>query len=193
MTNLVDPPDKLAWPITVMTIVVLLRRELRDVFSRLSHLKYGELEATFEKGLQEAEARAKAAALPMAGSQPAPASREAELVAEERLSRLTEISPRAAISEAWIGVEEALRAVASILDLDGRDRMSHRRIVQELRRLGRLNDDVLATYDRLRRLRNEAVHAPDFALSSKETNRYVELATGLAAYLPFQNRDQDRK
>jgi hypothetical protein len=42
-----------------------------------------------------------------------------------------------------------------------------------------LSDDAVDVFDRLRRLRNEAVHAPEFAFEYLDVEPYIELALRL--------------
>ena len=52
-------------------------------------------------------------------------------------------------------------------------------LVRELIRQGIFSDEALPVFNRLRQLRNEAVHAPDFAVEQPEVERYVDLALRL--------------
>ena len=176
----------IAWPLTVFTLAILFRREVRAVLARLSRLKYKELEATFDEGLREVEKLAHAATIP-----PPERVKQIESLTpgtEERLTRLVEISPRAAITEAWIEVESAISFAAERLDISNKDHISQPKLVQMLHEKGIMNNEVVTTYNRLRSLRNEAAHTQDFALSITETERYVDLAKGLAAFIRFKSQ-----
>ena len=45
----------LAWPLALVVIVLILRRQLVDILRRLKRLKYGEAEAEFGEKLEEVE------------------------------------------------------------------------------------------------------------------------------------------
>ena len=48
----------IAWPAAVVWVAMLFKNEIRSVLRRISQLKYKDLEASFDKGLGEAEAKA---------------------------------------------------------------------------------------------------------------------------------------
>jgi hypothetical protein len=176
----------IAWPFTIFALAILFRHEVRAVLGRLSRLKYKELEATFDESLREVERIASAVTIP-----PLERVRQSEKLtpgAEERLDRLVEISPRAAITEAWIEVESAISFAAERLGISSGGAVSQAKIVQMLHEKRIMNDEVVTTYNRLRSLRNEAIHAQDFALPITETERYVDLAKGLAAFIHFKGQ-----
>jgi hypothetical protein len=186
MESIVGLIHAVAWPLTVFALAILFRREVRAVLGRLSRLKYKQLEATFDESLREVEKIAHAVMLP-----PTERVRQTETLtpgAEERLDRLVEISPRAAITEAWLEVESAISFAGDKLGISNAGALSQANLVQMLHEKGIMNVGVLITYNRLRSLRNEAAHAQDFALSIKETERYVDLAKGLAAFIRFKSQ-----
>ncbi len=186
MESIVGLIHAIVWPLTVFALAILFRREVRAVLARLSRLKYKELEATFDESLREVERIAPAVTLP-------PSEREMQIEsltpgAEERLTRLVEISPRAAITEAWIEVESAILFVAEQLDISNKDGIPQTRLVQMLHEKRIMDTEIVTTYNRLRLLRNEAVHSQDFPLSIAEAERYVNLAKGLAAFVRFKSQ-----
>ena len=184
MESMVGLIHAIVWPLTIFTLAILFRREVRAVLARLSRLKYKDIEATFDESLREVERIAHAVTLH-------PPEREIQIEsltpgAEERLNRLVEISPRAAITEAWIEVESAISFAAQQLDISNKDGRPQPNLVQMLHEKAIMNNEVVTTYNRLRSLRNQAAHAKDFALSITETERYVDLAKGLADFIRFK-------
>ena len=57
----------------------------------------------------------------------------------------------------------------------------HRAIVEALVEEGPFNRSATEQFDRLRRLRNDAVHTPGFSIDADEAERYVDLALRLAS------------
>ena len=103
MQLIVDLIVGLAWPVAIVWIAYLFKHELRGVLGRVSLLKYKNVEAKFELGLAQAEA--KVAEIDIKGTDsPAPAEISSKL---ESLRRIADVSPRAAILEAWILIEDA--------------------------------------------------------------------------------------
>lgn len=162
----------LAWPIAVILSVVLLRRPLSSLLPLMTKLKWKDFELQFGKALQEV----KAEAVEVLPAPKVPAALPGPIEA------LAQVSPRAAVIEAWLEVEEA--AVAALakrgLQLHG---SIMPRIMEALAEVNVLNRDELGIFSRLRTLRNQAAHAPDFAISSDEAREYAKLAASLAERL----------
>lgn len=169
---IVDLVAALAWPTALVWISYLFRREVRSLLSRVSRLKYKELEAKFDKKLlADAEAQvleAKGRELP---ALPAPDT----LPKLEQLRRIAEISPRAAITEAWALVEVAA-AEAGLVKGKTLSRLYPQTVVEHLATSGQLSEDSIGLLSKLRTLRNQAAHLPDFSISHDEAERYLGLA-----------------
>lgn len=168
----------IAWPLTILGISLMFRSELRSAMGRLSHLKYGDWEATFEKGLRVAERHAEEAIASTDGEDKPVLTGSAPQM--ERLSWLAELSPRSAVVEAWFDVERAVREAAERLPIIEHERRTTSKIMKKLRQMGIVNDAALTVYSQLGSLRNQAVHAPEFAVSPGEAERFLELASELA-------------
>src|SRR5205807_112949 len=134
--------------------------------------------------IEKAEAEAEAAALPSAASAIAgsanEATSEAATSSEAALLTLAEISPRAAVVEAWLLVEHELRKLA---ELHGVRSTMPRQATRELAAQGAIPRGLTGLIANLSDLRNEAVHNSDAAIATDDAVRYVELATRIAASL----------
>lgn len=181
MQDFVALVSVLAWPLTVLILVFLFRREFRQAASRLSSLKYKDLQADFARELASVEDEIKL--LPPTSttnrSDASVTQTATELSSEERLLRLAEISPRAAITEAWRDVELTTKAAAEAYGIAERGTVAGIREIRELARRGLLPDDVAEVYGGMRRLRNEVAHADEFLLDQDDAVRYIELAKEL--------------
>ncbi|MDP3908974.1 MAG: DUF4145 domain-containing protein [Gemmatimonadales bacterium] len=179
MADIVALIDALAWPATITFMAFLFRAELRRAFGRLSSLKYKDLEAKFERQLNEAELKA--------GQVQAEASvlisLPEEVEREQQLLRLADISPRAAIMESWIAVEQAVLQLAERKGLPLRRGAADSRTMRDLLQRRVLDDKTFALVNQLRSLRNQAAHAPEFLLDSLEATRYANLALSLSRRL----------
>ena len=167
--------DAIAWPITILILALLFRSELRAGLKRLSYIKYRDTELKFEADLKKLEK--KALLLPEANQDKVLNSIESSEYA--RMIRLAEASPRAAIFEAWIKVEEATKKVAEAHGIEHRGAYRTMRLLREKE----VVNVGLDLYDELRVLRNRAVHLPEFAIEIDEAERYILLALGLAMRL----------
>ncbi len=56
-------------------------------------------------------------------------------------------------------------------------------IVDYLQTSGALPQNSIKLIEQLRKLRNQAVHMPDFAINQSEAERYLELAAKIAAVI----------
>ena len=152
--------DSLAWPAVGLIIVIILRKLLAGLLPLLRKLKYKELEVEFDREVRELREEAASALPPLPTSVPPP------IPAESGLLQLASTSPRAAVVEAWLLVEAAaLRALEArgIQSETGRP-LSGPQLTRALMHGEILDNAARAVFDRLRMLRNQAVHAQDFAV-----------------------------
>lgn len=171
MEQLVELVKALAWPIAAIWLGYIFRGEIRKLLSRMSHFRYKDIEAKFGEDLTKAEAEVAIAQAAHEPKLPPPET----LSMLDQLRRIAEVSPRAAIMEAWVLVESAA-AEAGLVAGSTIPRTSPRMIMDYLARSGSLPESSLPLVERLRHLRNKAAHLPDFALSQEEAERYLELA-----------------
>jgi len=116
----------LAWPATVLAVVLLLRKKLVEMLPFIRKLKAGPVEAEFEREVKELRAEARESLPP-----PEPKLLETQ---SQRLYQLAQVSPRAAVIEAWQGVEFAAhRAVLHRAGSPIPDMSSPLRLVKALR------------------------------------------------------------
>lgn len=179
----------LAWPVTVLIGVLLLRKPLADLIPRISEFKYKDFQIDFGKKLNELEKRADLAKLPDVKSPPEWAFESPdEWLLGDYIERLAPISPRAAISEAWRHVEQALRDSARRSGVT--EPRSTVNLIRVLAERGTLPRDAVALANDLRGLRNQAVHASDFALSAAQAAEFGHLAERLIAALKVGDSQQ---
>ena len=168
----------IAWPAAIIWVAYLFRREVRSLFGRVSSLKYNELEAKFERNLEEAKEKVKL----LKADQRAEWDKgtlQAVSTTYELFQRIAEISPRAAIVEYWMDLEAAVAAAARTAGIESKSPFNSRELVKQFIALKKMTDDVLPAYDQLRELRNQAVHLQDFSLSLKDAHSYLQSVLGL--------------
>ena len=170
MDNFIKFIDVIAWPATTLTLAWFFRTELRAVLASISSLKYKDWEAKFDKGLSQVEE--KIGSVKKEGIEP-----EETL---DRLERLTEISPRAAILEAWIELEQVLFHMAEVYQIKSRSPL---RIIEGLYSKGIVTKELASAFYEMRQLRNEAAHVPDFVVEEKKAQRFIGLSSGMALLL----------
>jgi hypothetical protein len=170
--------NSLAWPIALLVAVLLLRKPLRELFPFIQKLKYKEIEIEFDQRVREVS---KELAEELAPIRPGLELTHAE---EGALARLAEISPRSAIIEAWRGVELAALEAAERL---GGDIFKNKTLTfQAIRFLEQQKDldrSIISILRDLRGLRNQAAHAPEFALTKESALEYAVVADSVIRYL----------
>lgn len=178
----------LAWPTAILLVVVLLRREIGKLLGTLNRLKWKDFEAEFHQEIKELDAAAKR--LPPVETGPAGAG---EATAHEgsgetaTIQELARISPHAALLTSWIKVEEAIVRTVNRLNIsaDPPWEVSPLKKIGLLQQWTTLDAPTAAVLHRLRKLRNQAAHASNEAvsLSRAEVMEYHEAATRAIAAL----------
>jgi hypothetical protein len=175
--TLVQLVSALAWPLTVIIVALMFRQEIRKIASRLSTLSYGDMKAEFEKDLHKLEREVKELPIKEASTKVDHQKKDSKtLDSYERLSRIAEISPRAAIMEAWRDIEVTTKQVTDAYGISTNSQISGVKAIRELVRQHLLPEGVVTVYEQMRRLRSRAAHAPDFTITSEEAKRYIDTA-----------------
>jgi hypothetical protein len=176
--------EALAWPVTAIVIVLLLRLQIEKLLGRLSQLKFKDVEATFGQQLREAEADLRQAedSQVIVGSS---RLKGAEYYSDalNNLTRISQMSPSAGIAEAWRYVELAARKAADTLGITMIGSVGESQAIHTLVDKGILSSNVISLYQRLRQMRAEAVHSRDASVSTLQAENYIELALRLALEL----------
>ncbi|MED5548643.1 MAG: hypothetical protein VX529_04720 [Pseudomonadota bacterium] len=172
IANLVD---SLAWPVVVVALGFIFKAEARAVLRGLTSLSVGNTRATFEPGLQRAEATAASI------ESDSEAIRESGVRNIEALLTTATLHPRAAILEAWILIEKAARSVAenSGLPLDENLARPYFSLQKFLAKNELLPKAEIDAFRELRLIRNKAAHSSDFDVSTDQAERYIRIANRL--------------
>lgn len=169
----------LAWPIVFVVIFHFLREPVKNVLPLLQRLKYKEFELEFSRRVEEVSADVvrELPALP-----PGVPLQTDELTT---FAKLAETSPRAAVLEAWLSVESAAFDAARRLGwLVPSEKASNGSFAMKfLERHPEVDRSIVGLLRELRSLRNQAAHAPDFALTKSAAVEYASSATRVAKYL----------
>ena len=171
--------NSVAWPTVMITAVILLRRPLATLLPLLRRLKYKDLEVEFAREVQELREEAEAALPPL------PTGAPPRIPEEEALLKLVSVSPRAAVVEAWRVVEGAARRALEARGepIEPGKPLSGPQLTKTLMYRQVLDHAARSLLDRLRMLRNQAVHAEDFSVDVTSAREYLELALALARRL----------
>lgn len=174
--------EALAWPAVVVGVLLYLRKEFPSIVRSLRKLKFKDVELEFGEEAIALAAETKRI-VPAAKSDVKLLGQDEDAVVA-RLNSIAELSPRAAILEAWLLVEAAaadlIRKQSSMALTANPGPM---RIREGLRRAEVLTPPQEAAFEHLRRLRNEAVHAPEAEFTAAAVAGYIESAVAMASYL----------
>lgn len=166
----------LAWPATVIILVVILRKPLKGLIPLLQRMKYKDFEMEFGRKLAEAREEAGVEGETPIDAEPTPE--------EARINELARVSPRAAVTEAWRWVELAsLEAARTLLGDKFRHKTFTFHAIRKLEQDERIDRRAVLLLHDLRGLRNDAVHSPEFAISADTALEYAQMARQLVGYL----------
>jgi Domain of unknown function (DUF4145) len=179
MEFVADLVGSLAWPISVFTIAWLLRYQLQQLLPSLRsvrwrewRLEFGRTVAEVDEDVGEVERAAAREGRPIAPTEPGAFS-TAEV--------LLDVSPRAAVMEAWRIFESQVKRLADRMGLDLAPGTSFEQLLHELWIRGIILAELKASADTLRGLRNQAVHADDAVISRYIAAEYIETIVRLTA------------
>ncbi|MGP6445689.1 DUF4145 domain-containing protein [Rahnella aceris] len=191
MLTIVGLISALAWPAVTVWLVIKFSDDLKQLILRLSRVKMGSAEAEFAENLAKAEA--------MANEEPVVqvnVNEREEAEFSKRLSllqRIAEVSPRAAILESWLLIEEAA-GKSGFIQGGTVPRINSLLFIDWLVKEGRIAPSTVNLIKKMRLLRNEAAHTlGDFELTKDEAERYLKLAVQISLLIiePEQALDND--
>ena len=158
----------LAWPVIVIWVVLLFRKELRLLLDRLSQFKWGDLEAKFSKAVADSVDVTRSVSLIAVPDN----STKEEF---EPIFGLASISPRASVLESWMLLENEIRDTAQFAGFAIKT-FNVSLLISQLSSWGKVPPEIIQNLKSLRDLRNAAVHVPDVAINLHMANDYIQLA-----------------
>tara|TARA_R110001599_G_scaffold305926_4_gene512350 strand:- start:903 stop:1460 length:558 start_codon:yes stop_codon:yes gene_type:complete len=169
----------LSWPIATIVIVTLLRSEVSSLLGRIKKIKHKNSEIDLASEINDI-AKSADQVLNKPSSEKTPE--------QERIGRLAEDSPRGAILDSWLSIETAMGeyALRHGIANDNPHNPPYQRIQNiQLHNLdvSTLGHGIIGMLDRLRRIRNDAVHRTDADITPVIAKEYVALATRVKAKL----------
>jgi hypothetical protein len=182
----------LAWPAVVLGIFIALRKPLRDLIPLLVRLRYKDLELDFARELRKVESEAREALpipAPTPKALPNPEPRDAIQLLAQAESLSSEF-PEAAVAVGWSAVESELMAAVMRLAVspDYPPDNSARKNAHLLASSGAISEKTLSVLERMRNLRNLAVHGSSRHIgpgpvSPDEAREFIALASGIVQEL----------
>ncbi|MCW8965067.1 MAG: hypothetical protein OQK82_00055 [Candidatus Pacearchaeota archaeon] len=160
--------ESISWPVAAIVISFVLRKELGNLLSKIKKIRHNETEVEFKEEIEVAKKEA---------SKSLPESKPTK-IERSRSVQLAELSPRGAIIEAWLNVEAALKEYAKRhgAQIDENKPFTIRALHFHSLDYNNVGKGVLNMLERLRRLRNDAVHLTDSEIETESAVEYIELA-----------------
>jgi len=170
--------DSAAWPIVVITIVLIFRSEIAQLFSRFQSIRHKDTELLFREIVPQAENEAAVAGLKAGVSEAISGDQEGT-----KLITFAKDHPVAFIMNAWNEVEESVQEIRKSKSDESMPKNDFE-FMQKLRREGTLAPSIHKLFKYLQRLRNEAIHTRDpDAVTFGEAVKFRQLSTALAKEL----------
>ena len=170
--------EVLAWPLSSIALIALLRREIRRLIPLLKRVKAGPLEAEFEREIKELRTEADVQFSEITQGLQAPSEVDV-------LFKLAPISPRSAVLEAWQQIEAAVLRVPArhSFNLSAAQSNSPATIARLLSGHGLISAEEFALFHQLRALRNQVANARQFNPTVHAALDYIGLSAKLLVAL----------
>ena len=182
LTFIANVVGSLAWPVTVGAIVCVLWRNRRDITRFVKTIKYKDVELTLRDDFEKATDLADGIRATLPPQQEAPVLPAPDV--DDRLMKIARLDPTLAVLSSWQKLEAK---IIQLIQHNGLMRfVSPPSFMRRLRELEKLTPQDIELYDRLRRIRNEAVHAVQIqnrCLSLGEVTEYDKLIDTLVERL----------
>jgi hypothetical protein len=158
----------MAWPIAAVFIIFILKAPIVDLLRNIKRFRYKDAELDFKSAITELKEEE-----PRSGKQIA--------LAENQL-KLVKLSPRGAILEAWLELEETLACAAEkegvartrAGGVSGKpvplDPSTFAKLLTESSRLSASSYD---RFQKLREIRNKAVHLTDDVINQNDAEAFI--------------------
>ncbi|MFC1481564.1 hypothetical protein ACFL6E_04905 [Candidatus Neomarinimicrobiota bacterium] len=180
--------ESLAWPVSILVLLYIIRKELPTIVARIKKFKYKGFELEFGQPVRAVE-KDVARAIPDV-PEPVAVSAQSHEQKRDRLNSMAEFSPASAIVSSWLQVEAAAidiirkKDIARFKTRPGPMGIRDYLIEEEI-----LDKKQIAIFEQLRKLRNKAIHVDDIEFTSESVASYINSALKLAAYLEGRAND----
>lgn len=175
MEHIIELIRILAWPVVVLMVTIFLRKPIKSALSFMKKVKYGEVEVEFDSQLKQIKNEVAA-------------SNEKQIVIRSLLRadvyRLVDVSPSAAIIEAWKDVIHIAEEKAQELaPSDNKARQLRNNPLRHLAYIGALHPRTTEVIRMLQDLRNKAAHAPSHLIDRSNALDFIELSISIISQI----------
>lgn len=171
--------SSITWPLIILIIVIIFKRELGSVMKRVSSVKYKDLDIAFKNIKKQAQVILPNTQKRTHVSLATPPKNNVIDSLKDQVLNAAELSPLASILLAWSGLEVAIADAVARLTISP-DSPSYRSTMHNIDMLSKYTDispDLISLINKLRKLRNEVAHANvDFSvIASAQVENYVKV------------------
>lgn len=165
-TFITEMTKALAWPATLIFVLLLLRKPMISLVPFMRKLKFKELEMEFSEQVQALKSEAEID--------------ETSEIDTPAMSILA-FSTRAAVLEAWMELENVAATLAASYwsSSDIVPFKNDAKLGYYLHQCGVLNDTQLKSFNELLKLRNQLVHTKEVELTESDAKAYIMVASNL--------------
>lgn len=176
-----DLIGSLVWPFMAIILVVILRKEIRELLVSVTRVRFKDLEMDFQRLAESARK------LPRSAPSAVDTDKVIYTSIEDQMLYVAEQAPSAAILMAWASVETAMSSAVARLAISP-DSPQYRSTVHNLEQLERyaeLPEGVIRTVQELRMLRNKVAHDEKqrLQISQDDALTYAKTAIRIVNYL----------
>ena len=157
--------NSLAWPLITIVVILLLKDPLANLISRITQVKYGELDIKLREGAKTV-------------------IEEVAKKSGQKTRSAATVSPKAAVNEAWQRVELAASEAANQLGgVRSKSKINPSEALKYLENENALDESIITAIRNMQDLQSQAENAPDYALTSGSALEYSIAADSLVNYL----------
>lgn len=175
---------EISWPITVVVLVIILRKNIAELLTSLTKLKFKDLEMDFQR-LAESAAKLPPAQPPPPDEKPV--SRAIYASFEDQIFDVVERAPSAAILLAWASVETSMSSAVAGMAISAEPPQYRSPVhnLEQLQKYTELSQEVAHTINEMRMLRNKVAHDEKqrIRISQDSALSYAETAIRITKYL----------
>lgn len=167
LSFIVEMTKALGWPSAILVIVFMFRKPLLELLSLVRKVKYKDVEVELAKK-EISEARE------LTTSKEGEKYDVLSFMELEHFKQLADISPRAAITEAWSRLENSVYQAAKTAGIEARQSgVSFSSVLAALKTSGTIDATSIRLIEKMRAIRNKAVHIQTEGLSASDAIDYV--------------------
>lgn len=177
LTFVVEMIRILIWPLIVIIIVLLLRKQIINLITDLKHLKYKDFELEFNRGLQKVNKDIDKVGL---------AEKKSIWYLDDKVMELKNIarkSPLEAIIETWILIENQLREIAHMKLEKTSNKYSSRMQLESLVENKIIPKEIYSIFKELKTIRNKVAHEGGYNISISQAEGYINTSFRFLSYL----------